>query len=259
MRFKKFTLILAIGMAIFSSSLFAQQGNADFTKEEWQQIESLKKKFLPYFGYISFSNVVAQDKFMDALLEQKLGASAPGFGLGGGVFVSDQIPIAFGFDLNFNFLASDTKYDVTSSGSLFFNDTITTSASFIPFNVFMRIQPDLIYLQPYIEGFVGFTPITTSVEYKSSYNTGNYNKSYNDGATPFHWGFGAGLAIPFYTKIAIPNEKIQMMFDINFRMIKGAEAEFKVYELDGTSYSDRLVQTDATDLVMMKAGLTVRF
>ncbi len=253
--YRKIVLVLIFGVVLFGNNLFAQTGNADFSKDEWRQIESLKKKFLPYFGYISFSNVIAQDKFMDALLEQQLGAAAPGFAFGGGVFIGEQIPIAFGLDVSFNFLASDTKY----SGSLFYRDTITTSASFIPFSVFMRVQPDLIYLQPYIEGFVGFTPITTTIEYKIGGYGGNYNNSVNDGAFPFHWGFGAGLAIPFFTKIAIPDEKVQMLFDVNFRMIKGAKADFKVYKLVGDNYTETTVVTDATDMIMMKAGLTVRF
>jgi hypothetical protein len=230
-----------------------------FTSEEWKQIDDLKKKFLVKFFYISFSNVVAQDHFMDRLIEQNLSASAFGFGLGGGSFVSDQIPVAFGFDLNFNFFQSQTRYTPYYNGYYGrYQDTVSTSALFIPFNAFMRIAPDLVYLQPYIEIFAGFTPMRTSISVKSY----NYDETVNDDtAFPFHWGFGAGLTIPFFTNITIPNSKIQMTFDVNFRLIKGSSTEITVYELigDGSYYQSKTITTDATDLFMMKMGVLFRF
>ena len=251
-RFKWFMVLGLFAFLGLNSNMFAQNNANNLSIEEQEQVEKLKKKFLHYHGYITFSNTIAQDNFMDALLNQNLGAAAPGFAIGGGAFISDMIPIMFGFDISFNFLESETKY----YGSLYYRDTITSSASMIPFNIFMRIQPDLLYIQPYVEAFVGFTPITTSIEYKTSYN---FQNKYSDGDTPFHLGFGAGISIPMVTTISIPDTKSQVLFDLSFKYFKGNDAKFKVYELEGSSYIEKDVVTDATDLIMMKAGVSFRF
>ncbi len=244
----KFVLLMLI-LSISGIKLIADD---NLSTEEQQIVEKLKNKPLNGFFGFSFTNAVPQGEFFDSLKN-----SAQGFSLYGGYDLS-PIPVVFGAELDFLFYGGDTRIFEYGPGNWsVYRDTVTTSSSMIPLNVFVKLQPNISNLIfPYVEAIAGINFLSVSADYKSYYGDKDTKDRFS---VAFNYGFGAGIMVKLVDFITLPNSYSQLLFDVKMKYLKGTKAEYATVEImDDSSAEFRDFETQ-TDMIMFLAGITFRF
>lgn len=262
---KKMYKIMFLGLILIFSmiavNLSAQEkGPAEvktneLSSEEQELVEKLKKKPLPGFFAITFSNAVPQGEFFDSLK-----TSAQGFSIVGG-YDFEPIPIVVGAELDFLFFGG--QKEMKSYVNIFrYYDTLETNSNMIPFNAFIKLQPNIANLfYPYVEGIIGINFLTVSSEY-SSYNTvdGLYEESDNRFSIAINYGFGAGLQIKLVDFITLPNHYSQLLFNFGARYYFGSKADFANVDINKSDMTARFRDFETkTDFLQLLFGISFRF
>ena len=256
---KKFSLsgiILIILLLCLSSNSFSQS-TENFDN---QMIEGLKKKPLPFFFGLSYANAVPQNEFMDEM--PKVGM---GFSINGGWY-ADPIPVAVGAEFSFLFNGStDSYYEWYWTDPMnhrwYEKDTASTQNLMMPFNVFVRLQPNIANIfMPYVEGIVGLNIWNTSYSYKTSYNYNNkdYDKTDNKTSVAFNYGFGVGFLVKLVDFVQLPATNVALCFDARMRYLKGSEIEYSEWKIENDEVKE-YTHKSTTDIILTQIGFTVRF
>jgi hypothetical protein len=233
-------------------------------QEQKDAVERLLRRPLNGFFGFTFTNAVPQKEFFDNIKR-----SGQGFSVYGGWHM-DPYPFAAGIEGDILFYGSDERrgllnwkdpYGVWHTD----HDTISTQNMVIPVNVFIRVMPTIARtISPYVEGIVGVTFMSLSVDYKSSYSYAgsNYNDKQSKSDIAFNYGVGAGIMIKLVDFIQIPNSISNLNLDIRMRYLYGGEAEYYKAKFDDTKNPPQLNLNgfkSNTDLVLFMAGITFRF
>lgn len=252
MKWFRLNIIMITGFLLV---LFAVQNTIADDKlndEEQRIVEKLKNKPLNGFFGFSFTNAVPQGEFFDSLKN-----SAQGFSVYGG-YDMDPVPVVFGGELDFLFFGGDTRiFKYGPSNWSVYRDTVTTSSTMIPLNVFMKLQPNIgNFVYPYVEAVAGVNFMTVSAEYKSYYGD---KDSKNRFSLAFNYGFGAGLMVKLVDFIQLPNSFSQMCLDIKMRYLKGSKADYATVKIKDDTSAEFTDFNTQTDMVLFLFGLTFRF
>jgi len=242
---------IVIGLIIVSATVNVLAED-NLSSEEQQIVEKLKNKPLNGFFGFTFSNAVPQGEFFD-----KLKNSAQGFSLFGGYDI-DPIPVVFGAELDFLFFGGEERiFKYGNSGWGQYKDTVTTSSSMIPLNVFVKFQPNISNLiYPYVEAVAGVNFMSVTADYKSNYWDDDSKDRFS---VAFNYGFGAGLMIKLVDFITLPNSYSQMLLDVKMKYIKGTKADYATVKIKNDSSAEFTDFETQTDMVMFLIGLTFRF
>jgi hypothetical protein len=245
----KSALIIIMLMVMGTITAFAEE---NLTSEEQQIVAKLKDKPLNGFFGFTFSNAVPQGEFFDSLKN-----SAQGFSLYGG-YDMDPIPVVFGAELDFMFFGGEERIFRYGPGNwAVYRDTVTTSSSMIPLNVFARLQPNISnFVFPYVEAIAGINFLSVTADYKGYYGDKDTKDRFS---VAFNYGFGAGVMVKLVDFITLPNSYSQMLLDVKMKYIKGSRADYATVKIKNDSSAEFSDFETQTDMVMFLIGLTFRF
>jgi hypothetical protein len=251
----KIIIILIFLLLVVYAKGFSQTSE----KVDQQLIENLKHKPLHGFFGISFTNSVPQEEFMDNMQR-----SGQGFSLYGG-YHADPLPLAVGIEGDLLFYGSqerrlDLKWKDPFGITHYYQDTASTQNMVVPIHVFFRVMPDMKFLIPYLEGFVGMTLLTTSYDYKSGLKIDDdyYHSSEDETDVAFSYGISAGVMVNIVDFITIPDSRVSMLFDLKLKYLKGGEANYWDWNVDENGQFHKKEYKSNTDLILLLAGITIR-
>ena len=248
-------------LALFLLLVFYAKGlSQPSEKIDEQLIEKLKTKPLNGFFGISFTNSIPQGEFMDNIQR-----SGQGFSLYGG-YHADPLPLAVGIEGDILFYGSQERridYSFKDPFGVYHNyqDTASTQNMIVPIHLFVRVMPDMKYILPYFEGFLGMTLLTTSYSYKSGLYVNNsyYHDDTDESDIAFSYGFSAGVMVKIVDFITIPDSRTSLLFDIKLKYAKGGEANYWDWNVTSEGQFQKKEYKSNTDIILLLAGITFRF
>lgn len=226
-------------------------------------------------------NGLAGIGFMVAMPQNAFGDTLDKFGYGinlyGAYAPSSAGPFAVGLDLGFTSYGNENFTQPLGNGALSrINVTIETSYNLVTGHTFLRLQPDLKFALPYIEGLVGFHYLYTSSDVKSQSNNPAdvpFASSTNYDDIALSYGIGGGLGIKLYSEKPEYKDGIRTNFggaiylDMRVRYLIGGKAEYLKPGVSITNGKDAngndiplySPSTSTTDLLTAQLGLSFRF
>lgn len=249
----KFTLLAAIFAMCLSNLAFAQ--NQNLSKEDEMEVERLKAKHKSGFFGFSFTNSIPQNEFFDNVRK-----SGPGFSVYGG-YNFESIPISIGAKGDFLFYGGDERVFTrrNSGGWVVGRDTVDYQNMVIPITVFAKIQPNLgNFAFPYFEAFAGFTMLSASADYKSSY--WGVDDSKNELDASWNYGVGVGTMIKLVDFVNLPDQSSRMMLDVGFRYMNGTETDYyKINYINNDTSPEFESTRSRTDMILFQLGIVFEF
>lgn len=221
---------------------------------------------------IGFIMAFPQNTFRDTL--DKYGY---GINLYGAYAPSSFAPFAVGIDIGFMSYGNEDFTQPLGGGALSrINVNIETNYNLVTGHTFLRLQPDLKFVLPYIEGLVGFHYLYTSSEVKSQSNNPAdvpFASSTNYDDIALSYGIGGGLGIKLYSEKPEYKDGIMTNFggaiylDMRVRYLIGGKAEYLKPGVSITNGKDAngndipvySPSTSTTDLLTAQLGLSFRF
>lgn len=246
--FKIFAL-MTIGI-VSAFNLNAQSFDAD----EQAAIEALKHKPMNGLFGVSFTNSVPQNEFYDNMKR-----SGPGFSVYGG-YTFAPVPVTIGLQGDFLFYGGDEKYFKYQNpgGWDYARDTVSYQNMVIPVTASVMFRPDVYGLVfPYFEVFGGFTMMSASADYKSSWGAEDDKSEFT---ASWNYGIGAGTMIKLVDFITLPEFRTRMLLDIKARYMKGTSTEYyMVKQINQDSSPDFRKSTSKTDMLTFQVGIVFEF
>ena len=193
----------------------------------------------------------------------------PGFGMGGNIaYRFPSSPVHVGIEGNFVTYGTETRREPFSPNIPDVTVEVETSNNIAMGNFFVRIQPELEIVSPYIDGFVGFNYLFTST---SVQNIGGGDENIatstnvDDGA--FAYGGGAGVMVRLFHEDnpvidADGNSGIRDGYlDLRVRYSRGGEASYltsgSIVRQEGKVHYT--LTESRTDMLTAMIGFTARF
>ena len=175
-------------------------------------------------------------------------------------------PLRIGGSLSYVIYGSDTRKEPFSYTIPDVFVDVTTTNSILMGNIILRIQTKPAPVMPYGEGLFGFSLLTTDTRIENEDNE-EIASSNNLSDVTFNYGGGAGLKIRVYqnketNRMNRGSNGISAAYiDINFRYIRGGEAEYLKegsirYENEKVVYDKK---KSTTDINIITAGVTLSF
>jgi hypothetical protein len=235
------TLAAAATLSIGTSTLsFAQDVNAD----------------------LGFMVSIPQGEFREKMDD-------PGFGLSANFdYRIPGSPVYAGIEGSFVTYGNETRREPFSPNIPDVTVEVENSNNIALGNLFLRLQPDMDVVTPYIDGFVGFNYLFTST---SVQNVGrldeNIATSTNVDDAAFSYGGGAGMMIRlFHEENPIVDEEGNSSFrdgylDLRVRYSRGGEARYLTsgsIVREGSSVRYDITES-RTDMLTALVGFTARF
>lgn len=186
-----------------------------------------------------------------------------GFNLNGGYNFSNT-PITVGLDANFFVMNSDTRNEKFSTTIPDVRVKVTTASNLLNTNLFLRFQPNLGIIQPYIEVLGGFNYLytDTSIESENANDGKPIASSVDSDDFAFAYGAGAGLMVPVYTSLPDEDEDFsQILIQGGAKYMLGGDAEY-IKEGDKKIIDGELsydITKSKTDLLHVFIGVAVKF
>lgn len=235
------SLAAAATLSIASSTIsFAQDVNAD----------------------LGFMVSIPQGEFREKVKD-------PGFGLNANVdYRIPGSPVYAGIEGGFVTYGSETRREPFSPNIPDVTVEVENSNNIALGNIFLRLQPDMDVVTPYIDGFVGINYLFTSTSVR---NIGGFDEnvatSTNLDDAAFSYGGGAGMMIRLFhednpTIDAEGNTSFRDGYlDLRVRYARGEEARYLtsgsiVREGGSVRYN---VTESRTDMLTALVGFTARF
>jgi len=135
---------------------------------------------------------------------------------------------------------------------------VRTTNAVLAWNIFLRFQPEIGFLQPYLDVFAGLHILSTDTRIGDgdSDNDGGFNVN-NSSDTAFAFGAGAGVMLPII-RFVHPDGRTawSIELDLGARYAKGGRAEYLVESGEPGIYDERASRTDMLTLI---SGLVFRF
>ena len=211
----------------------------------------LKNAPLRGFGGISFTNSVPQGEMYSNLSGAGLGFSL----YGAGVF--SDFPLAIGGEMDFLIYDYETKYfNASHSGWDLGEDTVETKTLVLPLTVFVRLQPSMGRVSPYLEAFGGCNLLIASADYNAeSYNGDSKNKF----SASFAYGLGAGLMFRVADIIMSETSKMTINIDLRMRYSFGTNADVSTVKIFDDSSVEFTTHESRTNMINTLIGVSFGF
>ncbi|RKY80299.1 hypothetical protein DRQ07_05615 [candidate division KSB1 bacterium] len=176
-------------------------------------------------------------------------------------------PLSVGASASFIIYGSETRREPFSTTIPDVFVDVTTTNSIIMGNFLIRIQGNDGQIVPYGEGIFGLSYLTTDTRIENASNSEEIASSNNFNDITFCYGGGAGLKIRVYKNSNYgksydgDNDLSSVYVNLNFRYIKGGEAEYLKegsISFDGTKvvYDTK---RSTTDINIITIGVTLGF
>lgn len=230
------------------------------TFDEQQQIERLRKTPLHWFGGLSFAYSRPRGDFK-RFLDSINNSWGAGFGFNGGYHFG-EVPIAVGagVDVLFYGMQERTFENTVVIGGVLRQvyDTVSTALTFIPITVFLRIAPDLDWIQPYVEAGGGLTVISSSYTLKSNIG-GEQDRSRS--SVPFQYSVGAGLNVKVADVFNLPVSRQAYYVHLGMRYLYGDYSDYTFWRFssDGTGVVETVTGASRTDVYVVTVGIQAAF
>jgi opacity protein-like surface antigen len=230
------------------------------TFDERLEIERLRAKPLNWFGsfYFGYSQPRGDFKrFLDSI-NNKWGL---GFGFNGG-YTFSEVPLSVGAALDVLFYGSQERTFETqlSIGGIprMVYDTVSTSITFVPITVFVRIAPTIEWFQPYVEAGAGLTVISSSFSLQSNVG-GSQNQSRSH--VPFQYSVGAGLNVKVADVFNIPVSRQAYYVHLGLRYVYGDFSDYTFWRFasDNSRSLEVVRGASRTDLYVISLGISAAF
>jgi hypothetical protein len=192
-----------------------------------------------------------------------------GIGLGASVaYRIPSTPIHFGIEGNIMTYGAETRREAFSPNIPDVTVEVETSNNIATGNLFLRIQPEMEIVSPYIDGFAGFNYLFTSTSVQNINGVDeNIATSTNVDDAAFAYGAGAGVMIRLFHQDdpevnAEGNSGIRDGYlDLRVRYSRGGEASYltsgSIVRESGTVRYD--LTESRTDMLTAMIGFTARF
>lgn len=190
---------------------------------------------------------------------ESIGDWGVGLGFSGGV-AWGPIPLTLGVDVMPVLWGSHTYPSTLQSGALSFPATITRKDQSILFDAWLRLEPPLWMVRPYLEGFIGtkFLQTKYTAELHSSGGDASVDET-TDNNSASSIGWGAGVAIRA-TEQKDPKNQGGIFVTLGFRSMHGGAASYSraISTSEGLRQVDYRSDTDSV-LVMLSIGAKIDF
>jgi len=197
--------------------------------------------------------------FMTAFPQEEFKDNVDQVGFGGSldfVYRLSESPLGIGAYFAYLVYGSSTRRE---PWSLTIDDVfvrVTTTNSIMLGHLLLRVQPGRGAVQPYVDGMLGFTLLSTDTKIRDDDEEIEIADSNNMRDTAFSYGFGGGLKIRVHEFDMADNESEEKMgtlfIDIGVRYIRGGEAEYRKEGSQEVKRSD-------TPLVTGHLGVSIAF
>lgn len=187
-----------------------------------------------------------------------------GYGIIANIGYAPQInPYMIGLEFTYMNYGSETRTEPFSTTIPDVFVDVNTTNNIVLGDLFLRLQPNRGFFQPYIEGLIGFSYLFTETKIE---NIGNANEevasSTNFDDFAFNYGAGGGFAFVVYKADENGSNGIrEVLVDIGVKYIEGGEAEYlkrgSIRRENGVVIYD--VNKSKTNLLTLQIGASVRF
>lgn len=185
--------------------------------------------------------------------------------LGGGAtlnagYAPEGTPVMLGLEFGFMNYGSSERREPFSTTIPDVYVRVNTTNNFILGHAFLRIQPNVGVVRPYLQGMAGFNYLFTETKIQNENNAGQEvagSTNISDGT--FSYGGGAGIMFLVYQPD--DNSVSDVFVDLGVRYVFGGEAEYlkegSIHSVNGRAVYD-VLKSD-TDLLEFQLGVSVRF
>jgi len=199
---------------------------------------------------LNFMTAFPQDEFKDNVDQVGFGGSLDF------VYRLSESPLGVGAYIAYLVYGSETRREPFSLTIPDVVVDVTTTNSIILGHLLFRVQPGRGSVQPYVDGMLGFTLLSTDTRIEDVDDDDEIASSNNMRDTAFSYGFGGGLKVRVHEFDMGDNEfeeKMGTLFiDIGVRYIRGGEAEYRKEGSQEVKRSD-------TPLVTGHLGVSMAF
>lgn len=189
-------------------------------------------------------------------------------GWGGSIYAGynfPKTPLMIGADIGYLLYGSESRLEKFSTTIPDATVRVENTNNIFLGHAFLRLQPDMGSVKPYVEGLIGFKNLYTKTRIENdSWTEEEIAESTNSSDYAFSYGLGGGLKIKVYQK-ETPGQDIRLFavyLDFGVTYLPGAEAEYlKEGSITRTPEGDvhyDFIQS-RTDLLLINIGVSVRF
>jgi Outer membrane protein beta-barrel domain len=187
-----------------------------------------------------------------------------GYGIIANIGFAPQInPYMIGLEFAYMNYGSETRTEPFSTTIPDVFVDVNTTNNIVLGDLFLRLQPNRGFFQPYVEGLIGFSYLFTETKIE---NIGNANEEVASSTNfdDFAFNYGAGGGIAFVVYKSGDNENIglrEVLIDVGVKYIEGGEAEYlrkgSIRRENGNVIYD--VNKSKTSLLTLQIGASARF
>ena len=198
-----------------------------------------------------------------------------GFDIYAGYSPPQIAPFAFGIDVSTTNYGSENKKQILLDNTSVKEVNVQVTNSILNVHSFIRLQPDMGYISPYIEALIGVNHLYTTSETTYQGKTvkdSPYNISSDFNNNAFSYGPGIGLSVKqFSLREKMSNGKIigyedAVYFDVRLRYLFGERIQYLKQEgvttyidLNGDYITIYRPSESGTDVIYLLFGLSFKF
>jgi len=242
--------------------------------------KTMKKKSIILFALLNLINIypLLAQSASPFFIDLRLGAGLPqgefknnvqnnGFDFTGDfLYHFPGSPLLIGASMSYVVYGSETRSEPFSYTIPDVTVDVTTTNSIIMGDILLRVQGKNGPIIPYGEGILGISYLTTDTRIDNLSNDEEIASSNNFNDLTYNYGAGGGLKIRVYQNLKKnssieKNDLSAVYIDINYRYIKGGEAEYLKEGSVGYNGTKIIydVKKSTTDINIITIGATLVF